>query len=164
MKKYINMIQLLHTFLENGESIGIESLTTPIDDPPNIESPRTTKPVAFLQTSITAIKFYLVIGKNKVNPAIPSTNPIHKLAECVVALQAITTNYDINRIAVTCSFGPFSKALVKHNNHAKLKTLDNRPIPSNLILKSSSDEQQKKRMINRTLMKAWAVQVRVKLS
>jgi hypothetical protein len=103
-------MQLLQQFLVNGESIGIESLTTPIADPPKIDSAKITKPNIFLPNSKHEFRFYFVKGKNKTNPTIPKENPTHKLAEYVLALQTMTTNYDKNKIAATYSLGPYSKA------------------------------------------------------
>ena len=72
------MIQLLQLFFEKGESIGIASLTTPIDEPPKIERANTTNPNAYLANLRTTLKFSLFKGRNKTNPVIPRTNPIHK--------------------------------------------------------------------------------------
>ena len=103
-------MQLLQQFLVKGESIGIESLTTPIADPPRMDRAKITKPTIFLPNVTQINRFYLVKGRNITNPTVPSANPIHKLSPYVVALQAMTTNYDKNNIAVTYSFGPCSKA------------------------------------------------------
>ena len=67
-------------------------------------------------------------------------------------------------MAVTYSFGPDSKAFAKQSSHERLKTLDNKPIPSSLILKSTICEVHKNTIRNKTLTKPYTVHVRVKLS
>jgi len=147
-------MQLLQQFLVKGESTGIESLTTPIADPPKMDSAKITNPTNFLPNCKQYNKFYLVRGRNITNPTTPNTNPTHKLAPYVLALQTITKNYDKNNIAVTYSLGPCSKAYAKHKSHAKFNTLDNKPIPSNLMLNSCTFEVEKKTIRNKTLTKA----------
>jgi len=56
-------------------------------------------------------------------------------------------------MAVTYSLGPDSKALAKQSSHDKLKTLDNKPIPSSLMLKSTICEVHKNTTRNKTLTK-----------
>ena len=134
-----------------------------MEEPPKIERPNTTKPNIFFPNSKHAIQLVLLIGRKMISPVIPKINPNHKLSEWVVALQTITTNYDKNKIAVTYSLFPLSKAFAKHNNQAKLKTLDNKPIPSNFMLNSYKFEKLKKTIRNRIFMKNYAVHVRLRL-
>jgi len=137
-------MQLLQLFLANGESIGIASLTTPMLDPPRIESPKITKPKIFFPKSNIFIMFFLVIGSIKVKPTNPRTNPTHRFWLCCFALQAITTNYVMNNIAVTYSFGPDCKAWAKQSSHDRLNTAETRPIPNLKRLKSSTSHQNRK--------------------